>query len=210
MKIKKKKTHEKITSDEVKKGKKKEEKILPEIELTKTEAPKETETENEKPKHESTDELLNSFLKNKSEFDEKDFVEERPNEKQNKTHKVEKVEEGENSVGEEGAQAIEIKSYELKKHLVLKVGNFLFTGFHLFIFNAISKTKITYDELKLSDEELESLEEYVSEEIIRLLDIIPDWLFPIIHIEFMYIEKWQDIIIEKKKLEENEKKKNIK
>jgi hypothetical protein len=94
---------------------------------------------------------------------------------------------------------------EFATRIVLRIGNAVLTRLNLMILNSFSKVKVDIEELELTEDELEELSVYAEPVAAELLRILPDWALGIIHVEFMYIEKFTRITKHKKQIIEAEK-----
>jgi hypothetical protein len=110
----------------------------------------------------------------------------------------------------EGDPVDDKETAKVKFKMLLAFLNFVCAGLHVIFFNMLSKYKVSIDDIKLDDKDLETLESYVPiEKVMEILKKIPVWVFPALHVEFIFITNWTThISIEKKK--EIEKSKVIK
>jgi hypothetical protein len=101
----------------------------------------------------------------------------------------------------EGDPVDDKETAKVKFKMLLAFLNFVCAGLHVIFFNMLSKYKVSIDDIKLDDKDLETLESYVPIE--KVME------FPALHVEFIFITNWTThISIEKKK--EIEKSKVIK
>lgn len=192
-------------------GKKKEIKIISQIEseivennpLIKTE---EEMTDIHKEATEYVDAGKEHLLKQAQEFESGfDDMSEEEIEEEEQEQEEEEEEEQEEELEEHKPPLIimppKIKSIFTDKFiagLLLKGLNFLCTHLNVIIYNMVfsGKRKVEFDKMKLDDMEIEELRPYADEYAPKILQLIPDWLVPIIHIESIYWDKAQQVSVE--------------
>lgn len=79
--------------------------------------------------------------------------------------------------------------------VLLKIANFAFTGFNLMAYNwFIAKNKkISFEDLSLDTDELEGANEFIEPYAEKIMAMLPDWVWGVMYIESLYIDKMMDL-----------------
>lgn len=156
-------------------------------------APSETGSSSPSP----LDEVFNNFQKTKSEF-VPEPVEEPVKTEEGKTGPLP------TSTGViKDEEKIKLET-ELKKRVLMKIVNLVFTGANVFIYNMFFAKKgktAGFTDLSMDEAEQMEVAEFMDNEILKVFEKIPDWFWGLAYMESIYMDKM--VILSKTK--ENEK-----
>jgi len=93
----------------------------------------------------------------------------------------------------------------IKIQMFLGLCSYVLAGFNHFILNYLRKSKVPYDKLLLTDDEILQFVPYVStEQIIVMLSKIPGWLIGFVHYEYMAFKK-HSLYVDEYKIKKQDK-----
>ena len=172
---------------------------------TKIKKPEEMKPEEIKPEETKPEEINETSLEDDFKMFEETVSKFKPENKK----EPEKIIDGENIIADNFIQPDAVTEFKIKMFLGFAL--FLLTGFNTFIFNKFLRKDISISEMELNEREKDAVSKYLnSPEIIRWLQKIPSYIWAILHIEFMYYQKYQFAVKLKEKNKKEEKIKNKK
>lgn len=139
------------------------------------------------------DELENDFDEFKKSKSEHNIEPESPTEETKEEKKEDFIPESDNlSIVE-----------DFKLQIFLGLFFSLLDGIHIFLYRFVSKVEINKDDFTLADDDKANLEIYFkTNRVLQIINKLPSELIGLVHMEYMYYQKFQDI----KKAAENPKK----